>query len=55
MKKLKSRKFWVAVASALFIILTEGLGINVEPIAYWSLIGVAIAYICGEAYVDAMH
>ncbi len=51
--KLKSRKFWMAAASGLFIVLTEGLGLNIPTEAYWSLVAVASAYILGEAYVDA--
>ena len=33
-QKLTSRKFWVAVASAAFIILSEGLGFNVDSELY---------------------
>ena len=51
--KLKSRKFWMAVASALFIILTEGLGINIDQQVYWVIAAIVLAYIFGEAYVDA--
>lgn len=53
MNKLKSRKFWMAVASGLFIILSEGLGLDIPQEAYWSLVAIASAYILGEAYVDA--
>ena len=53
MEKLKSRKFWVAVASALFIILTEGMGIDINPEAYWALIAIVATYVLGEAYVDS--
>jgi len=51
-QKLTSRKFWVAVASAVFIILSEGLGFNVDPDLYWKLITLALGYIFGEAAVD---
>jgi len=51
-QKLTSRKFWVAVASAVFIILSEGLGFNVDPDLYWKLIALALGYIFGEAAVD---
>ena len=50
--KLTSRKFWVAVASAAFIILSEGLGFNVDPDLYWKLVALALGYIFGEAVVD---
>jgi len=51
-QKLTSRKFWVAVASAAFIILSEGLGLNVDPDLYWKLITLALGYIFGETAVD---
>ena len=51
-RKLTSRKFWVAVASAAFIILSEGLGLNVDQELYWKLIALALGYIFGEAAVD---
>ena len=51
-QKLSSRKFWVAVASAAFIILSEGLGFNIDPDLYWKLVALALGYIFGEAAVD---
>lgn len=51
-QKLSSRKFWVAVATAIFIILSEGLGLNVDSDLYWKLVTVALGYIFGEAAVD---
>ena len=51
-QKLTSRKFWVAVASAVFIILSEGLGLNADPELYWKLVALALGYIFGEAAVD---
>ena len=50
--KLTSRKFWVAVASAAFIILSEGLGFNIDSDLYWKLVAIALGYIFGEAAVD---
>lgn len=51
--KLKSRKFWIAVLTAVFIILTEGLDVGISAEAYWALATVAVGYIAGESYVDA--
>ncbi|RKL63000.1 hypothetical protein DXT63_08370 [Thermoanaerobacteraceae bacterium SP2] len=51
-QKLTSRKFWVAVASAAFIILSEGLGLNVDSDLYWKIVTLALGYIFGEAAVD---
>ena len=53
MNKLKSRKFWIAVASALFILLTEGLGIDIDQQVYWAVAAIVLSYIFGEAYIDA--
>ncbi len=50
--KLSSRKFWVAVASASFIVLSEGLGWNVDQDLYWKIVTLALGYIFGEAAVD---
>jgi len=51
-QKLTSRKFWVAVATALFIVLNEGLGFNIDSELYWKLVALALGYIFGEAAVD---
>lgn len=51
-QKLTSRKFWVAVASAVLIILSEGLDLNIDKELYWKLITLALGYIFGEAAVD---
>ncbi|MBO8158813.1 hypothetical protein [Thermosyntropha sp.] len=51
-QKLTSRKFWVAVASAVFIVLSEGLGWNVDADLYWKVVALALGYIFGEAAVD---
>ena len=51
-RKLSSRKFWVAVASAAFILLSEGLGFDIDKDLYWKLVALALGYIFGEAAVD---
>lgn len=51
-QKLTSRKFWVAVATALFIILSEGLGFDVDKDLYWKIVTLALGYIFGETAVD---
>jgi len=52
MEKLKSRKLWVAIVSALLIVLNQGLGLNIPADSVLSLAGVIMAYIFGQAYVD---
>jgi hypothetical protein len=54
-QKLTSRKFWVAVASAAFIILSEGLGFDVDQELYWKIVALALGYIFGEAAVDIVR
>ena len=51
-QKLTSRKFWVAVASAVFIILSEGLGFNIDSDLYWKIVAITLGYIFGESAVD---
>jgi len=40
------------VASAAFILLSEGLGFNVDQELYWKIVTIALGYIFGEAVVD---
>lgn len=51
-QKLMSRKFWVAVATAIFIILSEGLGFDIDKDLYWKIVALALGYVFGEAAVD---
>ncbi len=53
LEKLKSRKFWMAVISALLIIANDGLGLKIPTDAVMALAGVVISYILGQSYVDA--
>ena len=52
-ERLKSRKFLLALANAVFIVFNEGLGVPINREAYGWLTGVIIAFIVGESYVDA--
>lgn len=52
-KKLGSRKLWFAIASAVLIVLTEGLGWDVDPQMYWGVVGIAASYIIGQGIVDS--
>lgn len=51
-QKLMSRKFWAAAATAIFIIFSEGLGLNVDKDVYWKIVILAMSYIFGESTVD---
>jgi len=52
-RKLTSRKFWVAICGALYIILTEGFGVEVEKEVYWGVVAIIFAYIFGEGMIDS--
>lgn len=51
-ERLKSRKFLLALAAALLIVLNEGLGLGVDPDAYGWIVSVVVAWILGESYID---
>lgn len=52
MEKLKSRKFILALATGILIVLNDGLnlGLNTETIMY--VVGIVATWITGEALVD---
>jgi hypothetical protein len=52
---LLSRKFWIAVVTALTMILADTLGLELDPETVVAIILPVVAYILGEAYVDAKH
>lgn len=52
LERLKSRKFLTALASAVFIIINEGVGTPIDREAYGWISGTIIAFILGESYVD---
>jgi len=52
MDRLKSRKFLMALATALLMILNEGLALGIPADVYGWIVGVVIAWILGESYVD---
>jgi len=55
MDKIKSRKLWVAIASLLFIIITDVAGVDIDPETYWAIVGVASIYITGQSIVDTRN
>ena len=54
MSKLKSRKFWMAVAAGILVILNDGLGLGIDPEAILAFVGLVVSYILGQGAVDAM-
>lgn len=59
MNKFKSRKFILAVAGALLVIVNSVLEVRgVKPLdanAILSVVGLLAAYIAGESYVDGQR
>lgn len=55
MNKLASRKLWVAVITAVCVTLNQQLGLGLDDTTVVSAVGVAIAYILGQAHVDAKN
>lgn len=43
----------MAVASGGFIVLTEGLGIDIPKETYGAVTVIVVAYILGESFIDA--
>jgi len=52
--KLKSRKFILAVVTALLIIANEGLNLNIPEDAVIKIVQLVIAYIGIEGVADAV-
>lgn len=53
--KWLSRKFLMAVATAAFVVLQDGMGLNLPKETIMSVVGVVIAWICGESVIDAVR
>lgn len=51
-EKLKSRKFWITVASSVVVILNDGLGLNIDSETVLGFTGIVVSYILGQSYVD---
>jgi len=52
--KLKSRKFWLAVTSAILIIVKEGLGIDVDATMVVAFVSLILGYIFVEGSIDVV-
>jgi hypothetical protein len=51
-QKLTSRKFWMAIAGAVLVVLNEGLDLGIPEDTYWGIVALVLGYIFGEAVVD---
>lgn len=50
--KWASRKLWALIFSALFVVLTDVLGIGISEEAYWAIVGLASSYLIGQGLAD---
>lgn len=55
LQRLKSRKFLMALAAILLIVINEMIGLSIPADAYWAIVLPVIAYILGEAYTDGKN
>lgn len=55
--RLTSRKLWVAVVSAVSVVLVNTFGLDAESASLitWGIIIIAVAYITDESLVDAVR
>lgn len=53
MEKLKSRKLWVTIVSAVLMVANQGLGLKLPTDSILSFAGVVMSYIFGQSIVDA--
>lgn len=51
--KLKSRKFWVAIITAVVMLVSQLSGVELDPDQWATILVPVVAYILGESWVDA--
>ena len=52
-RKLLSRKFLIAVVAAVVLVLTEGMGIELDKETIMAFAAIVITWILGESYIDS--
>jgi hypothetical protein len=50
--KFKSRKFWLAIISAILVVLNEGLDLGISSETVITFAGIVLSFIFSEAYLD---
>lgn len=53
MEKLKSRKLWVAIITAVLVALNDQLQLGFTQDSLISFVTIAVGYILGQSHVDA--
>lgn len=54
MAKLKSRKFWITVTSAILLVLNEGLGLEVPTDVIIPFVYLVLGYVFVEGAADVV-
>lgn len=52
MEKLKSRKLWTAIITAVLVVLNDQLKWGISQDTITSFVAIAIGYIVGQGYAD---
>lgn len=52
MEKLRSRKLWVSVITAILVIANEGFNLNLPKEEIMTVAGLAMSYVLGQSFVD---
>lgn len=52
-EKFKSRKFWMAVVTAILVILNDGLDLGIDSETVLAFAGIVATFIIGESAIDA--
>lgn len=55
MSKFKSRKFWLAIVSAVLVVLNDGLDLGINREAIMTMAGIIISWILGESFIDGVR
>jgi len=55
MKKLTSRKFWMAGVSALLVLLNQGLGLEIPEETVLNFTAIVVGYLVSQGWVDAQE
>lgn len=52
---LHTRRFWLAVVSAVLLVLTQGMGLKIDTTTVLAFAGMIISAIFGDAIAEAAH
>ena len=55
MDKLKSRKLWVSIVSAILVVLNDGLGLNIDNETVMQFTILIVGYVFTQGIVDAVQ